>query len=143
MKISRKAEYALRAVLILAAASPGQPMQIQDLATRGDVSVKFLEQILLDLKRAGILQSKRGVGGGYMLDRPARTISVGQVIETIDGQLSSLSDASSAASAFPGAAGLSNCLREIDDHVNHTLCSQTLDVILAMSESSDHLAFDI
>ncbi|MCC6882459.1 MAG: Rrf2 family transcriptional regulator, partial [Verrucomicrobiales bacterium] len=90
MRISKKAEYALRAALILAAAAPGRTLQIQELAESGTIPVKFLEQILLALKNGGLLRSKRGVGGGYQLDRPPRSISVGEIITIIDGSLSGL-----------------------------------------------------
>ena len=68
---SRKAEYAIRALLILASESPQRTMQIQEMSKRGDIPVKFLEQILLTLRKAGLLHSKRGVGGGYRLERPS------------------------------------------------------------------------
>ena len=87
MRISKKAEYALRALFALAQARPDRPFPIQDLSQRENIPIKFLEQILLSLRREGLLESKRGVGGGYLLARPATDITVGEVIRLLDGPL--------------------------------------------------------
>jgi Rrf2 family protein len=87
MRISKKAEYALRALFVLAQARPDRPYPIQDLSEGENIPIKFLEQILLSLRREGLLESKRGVGGGYLLARPASQIMVGEVIRLIDGPL--------------------------------------------------------
>lgn len=84
MRISKKAEYALRA-LVAIARQPGKSWPIQELATGENIPIKFLEQILLSLRRAGILASKRGVGGGYMIVRAPADISLGEVIVIFDG----------------------------------------------------------
>ena len=84
MRISKKAEYALRA-LVAIARQPGKSWSIQELAAGEKIPSKFLEQILLTLRRAGILASKRGVGGGYTLLRAAAEISLGEVITIFDG----------------------------------------------------------
>ena len=85
MQISRKADYALRAATILAGLAPDRTMQAQELAEEGRIPIKFLEQILLVLKKAGILRSKRGVGGGYRLNRESRHISLAEIFEAVDG----------------------------------------------------------
>ncbi len=85
MNVSVKCEYALRAVLDLSLAHPGEPIRIADVATRQRVPQKFLETILAELKKHGFLESKRGAEGGYMLARPAETITVGQVLRAIEG----------------------------------------------------------
>lgn len=84
MRISKKAEYALRA-LVAISRQPAKSWPIQELASAERIPIKFLEQILLSLRRAGILSSKRGVGGGYTLIRPAAETSVGEVIWLFDG----------------------------------------------------------
>jgi Rrf2 family protein len=84
MRISKKAEYALRA-LVAISRHPAKSWPIQELATKEKIPIKFLEQILLSLRRAGILSSKRGVGGGYTLLRPAAEITLGEVISIFDG----------------------------------------------------------
>src|SRR6266446_3398382 len=86
MRISKKAEYALRA-LVAMARPPARSWSIHELAGGERIPIKFLEQILLALRRAGILNSKRGVGGGYTLVRAPDDISVGKVIAIFDGPL--------------------------------------------------------
>jgi Rrf2 family transcriptional regulator, cysteine metabolism repressor len=85
MNVSVKCEYALRAVLDLTLAPQDKPTRIADIATRQSIPQKFLETILADLKKAGFLESRRGAEGGYLLGRPADTITVGQVIRTLEG----------------------------------------------------------
>lgn len=85
MNVSVKCEYALRAVLDLSLAPPGQPIRIAEVANRQKVPQKFLETILAELKKHGFLESKRGAEGGYMLARPAESITVGQVLRSIEG----------------------------------------------------------
>ena len=88
--ISQKAKYALRALVALARGEPGMPMMISDIADRQDIPKKFLEQILLDLKRHGIVESRRGKAGGYLLLRSADDISYGEVLRIVDGPLAPL-----------------------------------------------------
>jgi len=85
MRLSKKAEYALRALTELALNQDGGNLQAQELARREQMPVKFLEQILLALKKGNILQSHRGARGGYTLNRPAERISLGEVVQLIDG----------------------------------------------------------
>ena len=84
--ISQKAKYALRALVALARAG-NKSLVTSDIAEREQIPRKFLEQILLELKRDGIVQSRRGKSGGYALLRPADTITFGQVLRLIDGPL--------------------------------------------------------
>ncbi|MDF2233791.1 Rrf2 family transcriptional regulator [Albimonas sp. CAU 1670] len=88
--ISQKAQYALRALIELARAAPGEARQIGEIADAQGIPKKFLEQILLDLKHQGIVVSKRGKAGGYLLLRPADNISFGEVLRLIDGPLAPL-----------------------------------------------------
>ena len=145
MTISKKAEYALRAVVIMAAAPPDRPVQLQDLAETGKIPQKFLEQIMLTLKRGGLLRSKRGVGGGYHLEKPARQITVADVISLIDGGLSRLAENGEAMKEadFPGARGLNDSLEEIDSLVNIRLASLTIEKILERDEPDAMFAFGI
>lgn len=87
MRISRKGEYALRAVTFLALNYGKSPVQIHEISRREKIPEKFLEQILLQLRRAGLLESKRGAHGGYLLLRPPGKISLAEVIRVIDGAL--------------------------------------------------------
>ena len=92
--LSRKARYALRALYALSAAEARGPILIADLAEREKIPHKFLETILLELKNAGVLKSKKGKGGGYSLARLPEQITMGQVIRIIDGPLAPIPCAS-------------------------------------------------
>ena len=90
MRLSKRGEYGLRAMINLANAqkhSPGEMMQIKDIAGQEKIPTKYLEQILLALKNAGLLNSKMGIGGGYYLARPPEQINLGQIIRVLDGPL--------------------------------------------------------
>jgi Rrf2 family protein len=88
--ISNKAKYAFRALLTVASAPVGEAMTSAEIARRYAIPHKFLEQILLDLKKAGILDSRRGKSGGYVMLRPADTISFGEVLRLFEGPLAPL-----------------------------------------------------
>lgn len=87
MRLSRKSEYGLRALLELIKAYEQVALRRSDIAEAQRVPVGFLETILLELKRAGILGSRPGVQGGYRLIKPPEDVSVGQVIRLLDGPL--------------------------------------------------------
>lgn len=88
--ISHKSKYALRALLALAARPGGETMLISEIAEQEVIPRKFLEQILLELKRAGLVASRRGKAGGYLLLRRAETVTFGEVLRLIDGPLAPL-----------------------------------------------------
>jgi Rrf2 family protein len=67
--------------------SPGEMVQIKDISMQEKIPAKYLEQILLALKNAGLLQSRMGIGGGYYLSRPSKDINLGQIIRVLDGPL--------------------------------------------------------
>jgi len=89
MRLSKRGEYGLRAMITLAAPSRKREspamMQIKEISQCEQISPKFLEQILLTLKNAGLLHSKMGVGGGYYLAKPASEITLGQIFRVLDG----------------------------------------------------------
>ena len=85
--LSQKARYALRALVELARAGPEEQLTAADMAERADAPRKFLEGILLELTRRGLVVSRRGKFGGYVLARPAAAISFAEVIRVIDGPL--------------------------------------------------------
>jgi Rrf2 family protein len=88
MKLTKRGEYGLKALIDLAEqADPRTATQIKDIANRQQIPVKFLEQILLTLKNAGVLRSRAGVGGGYSLAKPPSEITLGQVVRLLDGPL--------------------------------------------------------
>ncbi len=86
MKITYKGDYALKAVLDLAL-NYGSIVTIHELANRTQVPFKFLEQVLLDLKKAGFVESRRGKIGGYLLAKSPAEITVGEVVRFIDGPI--------------------------------------------------------
>ena len=89
MRLSKRGEYGLRAMIILAdTPQPGVSLpvvQIKEISEREQIPAKFLEQILLSLKNAGLLHSKMGVGGGYYLAKPPSEITLGQIFRVLDG----------------------------------------------------------
>jgi Rrf2 family protein len=87
MRLSTKGEYASRAMLEIALHHPRQPLHIREIASAQDIPVRYLEQILLLLKRAGYLRSKKGPNGGYYLAKDPAQISVAEVIRVMDGPL--------------------------------------------------------
>jgi Rrf2 family protein len=87
MRITAKGEYAAKAVLHLALLYP-EVVPIQEIARRHRIPLKYLEHILLELKRGGLLESRRGVRGGYTLAREPAKITVGEVLRVVDGQFS-------------------------------------------------------
>lgn len=88
MKMSQKAEYAVRAVLDLALhAPPSSGVRSSEIARRTGVPAKFLEAILLDLRKSGFVSSKRGPDGGHWLARDPSRVTVGAILEAIDGSL--------------------------------------------------------
>jgi Rrf2 family protein len=85
MRLSKKTEYALKALIYAARHPEGSTFQIRELAEKNGIPKKFLELILLELKNAGIVVSKRGVGGGYLLARSPNTVRSLEIIEAIEG----------------------------------------------------------
>jgi Rrf2 family protein len=91
VKLSKKSEYGLRALLELTLVYGTATLQRHDIAVRQHIPVEFLEQILLALKRAGLLASRRGMKGGYTLIKSPEEITLGQVIRILDGPLAPIS----------------------------------------------------
>ena len=95
--LSKKAKYAIKALLALAEHGSEEPMRIADLAREEHIPPKFLELILLVLKNHGILQSRKGKGGGYLLGRDPKDIFLGQIVRMFDGPLAPVPCASQTA----------------------------------------------
>jgi Rrf2 family transcriptional regulator, cysteine metabolism repressor len=85
VRISLKAQYALKAIFDLCQQRPGEPVKIADIAKRQRIPQKFLELILAGLKQGGFVESRRGAEGGYLLGRSADTITAGAVIRFVEG----------------------------------------------------------
>ena len=96
--LTAKGKYGLKALVHLATLQPGETTQAMEIAEAHNIPKKFLDAILGDLRNAGIVFSKKGPGGGYMLARAPSDIKIGQVIRTIDGRLAPIACASRTAS---------------------------------------------
>lgn len=88
--LSHKSKYALKALLVLSEQYGNGPLLISDIAEREHIPKRFLELILLELKNHGILRSKKGKGGGYLLSKPPTQLSVGHVLRMLEGPLALL-----------------------------------------------------
>lgn len=106
MRVSAKVDYALRALAELAVAPPG-PVKAERLATAQEIPLKFLENILLELRRAEIVGSRRGADGGYHLAKPAAEVSLADVIRAVEGPIATVRGVRPEEVAYTGpAAGL-------------------------------------
>jgi Rrf2 family protein len=92
--LTNKGKYGLKAIIHLARLEPAETAQVADIARANNISKKFLDAILLDLRNAGMLRSKKGPGGGYALAVPARSIKVGAVVRALDGPIAPIACAS-------------------------------------------------
>ena len=135
--LSMKAKYGLRAVSALARNPGTGPVLIADLAASEQIPRKFLELILLDLKRKGILQSKKGKGGGYNLSRPSSMISVGEIIRALDGPIALLPCVSQTAYSRceecvdEYTCGIRHVMKEVRDATATILDGTTLEDLVA------------
>ena len=103
MRVSAKVDYALRALAELAAAPPG-PVTAERLAQAQEIPLKFLENILLELRRAEIVSSQRGAEGGYWLAKPAGEVSLADVIRAVEGPIATVRGLRPEDVAYRGAA---------------------------------------
>jgi len=104
MRVSAKADYAVRAAVELAAAADGKPVKAERIATGQEIPLNFLENILGELRHAGIVRSQRGADGGFRLARPADRVTVADVIRAVDGPLATVRGGPPEDSAYPGVA---------------------------------------
>jgi Rrf2 family protein len=126
VKVSAKADYAVRAAAELAAAQDkGAPVRAESIATAQGIPQRFLENILSDLRHAGLVQSVRGAEGGHKLNRPASEITVADVIRAVDGPLAAVRGERPESVSYAGPAeplqrvwiALRHNLREVVEHV--------------------------
>ena len=103
MRISAKADYAVRAMVELAAAGGG-PVKAERIAQAQKIPIKFLENIMSELRNGGLVRSQRGAEGGYWLARPAAEITLAQVIRVVDGPLANVRGARPEEVSYAGAA---------------------------------------
>jgi Rrf2 family protein len=104
VRISAKADYAVRAAVELAAADDERPVKAERIATAQGIPLNFLENILSELRHAGIVRSHRGADGGFRLAKPAAEITVADIIRAVEGPLASVRGGPPEEAAYGGAA---------------------------------------
>src|SRR3990172_6903136 len=141
--LSMKAKYGLRALIYLGEHEGEGPVLISDLAQRESIPKKFLELILLDLKNHGILQSKKGKGGGYLLGRKPQAIKIGRVIRLLDGPLAPLPCVSQTAYVAcdecedEKTCGIRLLMKDVRDAIANILDNTTLADVLRRIENAE------
>jgi Rrf2 family protein len=153
MRLSKKAEYALRALVALGR-KPGQlSMQVEEIAATERIPLKFLEAILLTLRRADLLRSKRGLRGGYQLNVPPNQITVYAVVQLMDGPMQPISCTQAQPQHFgrticpqcglPGGCGLGKVFTEVQILLEERLRSLSIAEIIAREAKPENLSFEI
>jgi Rrf2 family protein len=104
MRTTAKADYAVRAAVELAAVGTGDPVKAEQIAEAQSIPLNFLENILAELRRAGIVESRRGAAGGYLLARPAEEITLADVIRAVEGPLANVRGISPDLLEYEGSA---------------------------------------
>lgn len=146
MRISKKTEYALRA--LIAIARHRGSVQVHELSAREKIPVKFLEQILLALKNAGWLTSKRGVGGGYALRVEPSLITIGGVIQLFDGPLAPVPCAAvrpdeTCTCPDPRTCALRLFMIGVREELGVLFDGRTIEDMLRLAPGGGELAFEI
>jgi Rrf2 family protein len=142
--LSMKAKYGLRAMTVLAREYGQGPVLIADLAAKEKIPRKFLELILLELKKKGLLLSKKGKGGGYTLSRLPESVSIGEIVRVLDGPIALLPCVSQTAyrrcdeCVDETTCGIRSVMKEVRDRTADVLDSTTLaDLILRTQWTSE------
>lgn len=142
--ISSRAKYATRAILELAIRYYEGPILIQDIATAQKIPVRFLEQILLQLKTEGFVMSRKGPGGGYLLASPPQNITLGAVVRYIEGPLAPISCVSvtqydPCGCPDPDTCGLRQAFKEARDALANVLDRTTYrDILRLRADRKEH-----
>jgi Rrf2 family protein len=124
--VSARTDYAVRAMLAIAADHP-HLVKAATLATAQDIPLSFLQSVLLDLRRAGMLHSHRGVDGGYALARPAHDITVGAVVRAVGGALTTVRGLPTGTATYHGAAtGLRDVWVAVEEAIEGVVDHKTL-----------------
>jgi Rrf2 family protein len=137
MKLSRTVAYALQATLQLAQAQTGSPVPCSQLAATGHMPERFLLQVLRSLVTHGILQSTRGVEGGYTLERKPEDITLLEVIEAIDGPMGSNSAPSNESLPSETMQRLQGVMRELNDNMRRDLAAIKLADLIPRQKVAD------
>lgn len=138
MKLSTKGRYGLRAMIDLARYSEKEPVSINSIAARQDISERYLEQLVALLRKAGLVNSIRGATGGYVLAKKANEISVGDVLRALEGSLEPVKCA--AYYSEDGCMAADGCVtkyvwQKINDSINDTVNHMMLDELVRESKT--------
>ncbi len=135
MKLSNKGRYAVRALFDIAFYNDGRPTQVKDIAERQTIPPRFLEQIFQDLKRAGIVASKRGPQGGYSLARPASQVRLSEVVVALEGPIHLGEKPSERSLATEDARRVTESVfRELSDRIEQSLAAVSLSDLCARAD---------
>ncbi len=135
--LTNKGKYGLKALIHLAGLPPGVTAQVADIAACNAIPKKFLDTILLDLRNAGIVHSRKGPGGGYALARPASQIRLGAVVRTLDGPLAPVACVSESAyrpcedCGDPCLCPVRDAMKEVRDAIAYVLDNMELSALAA------------
>jgi Rrf2 family protein len=136
MRVSQKASYALRALIVLAQLeSPGRVVPTSELARREKIPAKFLEGILVELRKAGLVTSQRGAEGGHRLARGASRITIGEVWRAMDGPLSPAASLNESGPRTLAGRGLQSVWEEVEQAVALVVDELTLEEVLRRVET--------
>jgi Rrf2 family protein len=139
LRLSKRTEYGLRAVVQLARLGPRTYVQSKDLAQQEGLPNKFLESILLALRRGDFLESKVGSGGGYRLARPAREIRVGDLIRRLEGRLT-IKEAAPRDDISPGEIAVRLINERLTEATDDVLDAMTLEELVEHASKAGNIA---
>jgi len=137
LKLSTKGRYGLRALIDLAQYSEEEPVSITSISDRQGISERYLEQLMAKLKKAGLVKSIRGAGGGYVLEKNMNEISVGDVLRALEGNLDAVQ--CSGLNPEEGCKTADSCVtkyvwQKINDSINQTVDSIMLEQLVEESK---------
>lgn len=134
MKLSTKGRYGLRAMIDLAIYSEKEPVSIQSIADRQNISERYLEQLMAKLKKAGLVVSIRGANGGYQMAKPALEISVGDVLRALEGDLRAVTCTATEGGCENADLCVSRFVwQRINESITNTVDTMYLDQLVAES----------
>lgn len=140
--LTKKGKYGLKALIHLAKLEANETAFVADIASQNNISKKFLDTILLELRNGGILRSKKGPGGGYALSKPATQIFVGQAVRILDGPLAPIRCASKTAFEacddcnHPEECQIRSAMTEVRDAIANILDGMTLEELVGKTSSA-------
>ena len=149
MRLSKRGEYGIRSMLYMAKHSqPGALVQLKQIAEKENIPVKYLEQILLALRHAGLLHSRMGIGGGYTLAKSSGNISLGQIVRTLDGPLAPVNCVSQMAyepcdCPDEKTCGLRLAMLDVRNSISNVLDNTTLADVVSRSSGLDRTASSV